>query len=554
MPKRQTRRQRKKGGAFVRKGSYGCAFAKPPLKCQGESSRRSSNELSKLLEYKKAVEEYQESIPFQKIDPEKRYFLWAHHICPLDKSSVLPANRIEKCIQRNAGQAAPTVNIRRDPTLIFYDFGGRDISDITITSGQYGPFFLSFGNLLEGLSIMHYNHIAHLDIKPLNIVSMETPTGEFLSRFIDFGLAVSTASGTSRNPRILGLSPQNYPWWPFDFRFLSRDNNRIVPAELNKWYDQLTEMRSYLPQSSYWKSDWTPKYNNVHAQIAMNEVDWAYREEILQKLDVYALGMSLTEVYATKTHQYMRTYDGVDTIVIQLPSRMVIPVSKLTKDHVGGDSAIVLWHKNLAEKVSIPFYNLIKQMVDFSPRKRITANKASEYFNLTLVAPIMDFFDKFDTFTQRALSAVGVRVEYSKLKLQLSPKVQVPPVPTAPAPTIAPTVPALPVSAPSSATRPTNIQALLREAEKVLGANAPAVSNLAPTTMKRFPRARPEQPHIPLRQGISGPQKTGLNVLRKIAPPPVPQPVAKPKELPSNMLKSNRTRKFRFPWEKMSWS
>ena len=583
MTKRETRRnRRKRGGAFVRKGSYGCAFAKPPLKCRGEAARRPANELSKLLEYKKAQEEYQESVPFQRIDPDKRYFLWAHHICPLDTKDVLPENRIEKCVQPNRGQAEPTVNVRRDPTLIFYDFGGRDISDIVITSGQYGPFLLSLGNLLEGLGVMHYNHIAHMDIKPMNIVSMELPTGEFSTRFIDFGLAVSTERGTSTNPRILGLSPQNYPWWPFDFRFLSRTEVRVIPSELNRWYNQLSGMQSYLPQSSYWNPDWTPKYNSAKTQELMNAVQWNYREEILQKLDVYALGISFAEVFATKTHHYMRTYGDADVVVVQLNNRTVVPFLQLNASHFGGDEEIAEWHRQFAKTVSGPMYFLIKYMTNMSPKLRLSANDAAEIFATRLMKGIVDFFFKYDAITQKALAAVGVRVMYSKLKLQPTPPTTMPPMPTATAPKVTAAAPPLPPSAPSSATKPIGLESLLKQAQEVLGTSAPktaeksgttaasdpAITAIAPVSNLRartfgkqaatFPKtAGLTQPMLPGRaisanRGIAGPQHTGVNVLRKLAGvPQQPQVQANPFYVPQNAkAKKNTTRKFRFPWEK----
>ena len=576
MPKRQTRR----GGAFVRKGSYGCAFAKPPLKCQGEAARRPSNELSKLLEYKKAYEEYQESIPFKRIDPEKKYFLWAHHMCPLDQSSVVSTNQIGKCIQKNRGQSAPTVNIRRDPTLIFYDFGGSDISDIVITSGQYGPFFMSFGNLLQGLSIMHYNHIAHLDIKPLNIVSMELPSGEFSTRFIDFGLAVGTASGTETNPRILGLSPQDYPWWPFEFRFLSRPSPVIYSGEVGRWYSQIDSMKVYFPQSSYWNEDWTPKYDRPVLQSIASQTPWRFREHVLRQVDVYALGVSLAEVYASKTHHFMRTYGGRDTIVVQLASRRTVPVQSLTVADTG-DAALVMWHKRLAETVSMPFFNLIKKMIDVDVRNRIMAAEAAKEFMETIYPKLQSFFTEMDLFTTKALEATGIRVVDTRIRLQSFPTKSLPSVPKT---TAASTEPQQ---------QKAQLENILRQARDVIGVNDPSsaekpvsaatdprVSNIAPLSNMRIRRfgnykkkenippvvARDQIQLLPprlsdanlYRRGIAGPHHTGVNILRKLSDPVQQKPVqaANPfyvaKNVPAKqnttrkLVRSNRAKRFAF--------
>lgn len=172
------------------------------------------------------------------------------------------------------------------------------------------------------------------------------------------------------------------------------------------------------------------------------------------------------------------------------------------------------------------------------------------------------------------------------------------------APPFAVAPPPLPPSAPASANKPATLETVLREAAKVLGpttaplapATAPATSNISapgtatsaaksdvsdPRTIsadkpavqgilpvsnikartftaakKAPPPVLPVQPVGILRQGVAGPQPTGLDVLRGLARPPVPQRPPQqvqvfknPFELPSNALKPKKKKLFKFPWE-----
>jgi hypothetical protein len=269
----------------------------------------------------------------------------------------------------------------------------------------------------------------------------------------------------------------------------------------------------------------------------------------------------------------MRTYGGKDTTVVQLASNRVVPVETLKASDIGGDSALVVWHKTLAQQVSMPFYTLIKQMIAIDPMKRLRADQASAYFNSNLLAPILDFFTKMDTFTSRALKVVGLRVANTPLRLDLSPPPPTaPPVPATLPVYKAPTAPPLPSSAPPS----TNIDHVLRLAEGALGTSAPtsaekpvstagsdpkvavplSANKLTGRTFKKPVQAQvqmPIQPAEPIRQAIGGPQRTGLEFFRAMGQPPVPQPPVQPMRplgLPSNALKKPTMTRKKMPWER----
>lgn len=453
---------RKSGGAFVRKGSYGCAFKNPPLKCKSEPKRRSHRELSKLLDDYKADKEYAESVPFQRIDPAKNYFLWAHHKCELNTANVKPDNRLNKCLEpmRNAdGSTYSVVNMRRpNPTLIFYELGGQDVSDIVLNSGQYGPFFASFLNLLKGLEVLHANHYVHLDIKPLNIVSMELPDGEFATRFIDFGLSMSSARASPRDPAVQQLSQFDYPYYPFDFRFVSPTHARgATQAEVNKWYKMMSGFKNELPQREYYDASWLPRFTATNFGKIPSLVDFSKVEEILQEVDVYALGVSFGELYFRLTRHTMRTPDRIKIIV----GGKSYDVDTLTGRDFGGREDIALWHKLIAKNVSLPMYSLIAMMIDPIPTRRITALEARNMFQTEVLPGILAQFGGPTTYD--ALRSVGVRLSPSAAPVKYTipaapPKPAVAaPVVDVPPPVYVPPAPPQPQKLPRA---PVNLKAL----------------------------------------------------------------------------------------------
>jgi serine/threonine protein kinase len=467
----KTRRVR--GGAFVRKGSYGCAFKNPPLKCKSEPRRRSNRELSKLLNDYKADKEYAESVPFQRIDPDKHYFLWAHHKCELNTANVKPDNRLNKCVEPMAapdGSSYSVVNMRRPhPTLIFYELGGQDVSDIVLSSGQYGPFFASFLNLLKGLEVLHANHYAHLDIKPLNIVSMELPTGEFATRFIDFGLSMSTERVSGRERSLQELSQFDYPYYPFDFRFVSPTHVRSASQqEINKWYAMMVGFKNYLPQDEYYDASWRPRFDAANFSKLPQLIDFSKVEEILQEVDVYGLGVSFGELYSRLTRHVMRGYPKRIKVVI---GDNTYDVSSLTGRHFGGNEALATWHKQIAQHISMPLYELIGFMIDAVPTRRVSAFEARTLFEKEVLPNIVRYFGSPNTYA--ALSSVGVRLtqsapaRYTIPAAAPGPAVVAPRVEVPPPAYVPPPPPPLPVVKPARA--PVNIQKLIAEAQQVLG-------------------------------------------------------------------------------------
>ena len=288
---RKTRRQR--GSAYIYKGAYGCAFGKPPLKCQGEATRRNSRYISKAMVPHEAEEELMRSEKFSTIDPRKQYFLYPDSACPLDKTSLIPANGYDRC-------TIPNINLSRPIRLLFSEDGGQNLHKIQPAYESWPAFFTSLTNLFDGLNLAHTNHVAHCDIKPPNIVSIKRDDGTYHTRFIDFGLSRKTDALTDGDIR---LFTRDYLYYPFEIRLYNRqyyqDNwSRGNKAGLvERWMKSLTYAKQFLPEFTYWDINGEPKFDDAAIDQVVRSLDLRSKAGILERVDIYGLGTTLAEVY-----------------------------------------------------------------------------------------------------------------------------------------------------------------------------------------------------------------------------------------------------------------
>lgn len=213
-------RRRYKGGRFLGKGSYGCTFGFPPLKCTGEAVRKSDEYISKYIVKDEARKEGIKSKWFKKFDPDDRYFLTASAICDLDVGDIQATDEFANC----------HIPIAPRNKLIFFKNAGTDLFKFKPTPDQMIPFYQSLPHLFEGLALAHKNRTYHRDIKLENVVTMQQPDGRFLTRFIDLGLGVTHPIKAITAGQYYGLF---YPYWPFDIYFVYR-NDAIVQTRLNR--------------------------------------------------------------------------------------------------------------------------------------------------------------------------------------------------------------------------------------------------------------------------------------------------------------------------------
>lgn len=392
-----------RGGKFKGKGTYGCAF-NPPLKCRGESTRRNSRHLSKLLFKDAANAEYKESIPFRKIDPEKRFFIWSDAECLLNQRNIRITNEIEKCPKSVVNYRNPSAS------LLFYEMGGSDLSKIELEAADYSPFLISIGNLIKGLSILHANGICHCDIKPDNMVTKSIGDTVFSSRYIDFGLASDTTRITSSSPKIELLSKHPYIYYPFNIKYLWSGRQKGTSAEeIQRWYNEIGSTRFSFPQSTYWNRDWTPKYSASDFEALRTQNNFIKdTRKGLEGVDVFALGVSLIEVYSRLMGHYMRGAEDMPYIVV-LVGRDEVPVEQLTVADFNGNEELLNWHIAVAKFLSKPFYTLMGGMISINPRNRISAEAAANIYQTRIIPRITGVLND-PTIIEKGLKALGIRV------------------------------------------------------------------------------------------------------------------------------------------------
>ena len=409
--KRKSKRpNRMKAGSFVGKGSYGCIFRNPPLQCKGEPGRRSSNYLSKLLPYSESEIEMENGNMFSEIDPDKQYFLSHEDSCQFNYTRIAKENEIEYCSNSKPGTKERIQRPLTHTDLIFYSYGGVDLNAIQLRAEEYIPFLESLVNLFEGLAIAHPKNVYHLDIKPMNIVTLKTGS-TFHTRFIDFGLSLNTSKFHELNPPPSeGLPPYKSPYiyWPMEMPFIGADRF-IIAKQHRSFYKTLIQFRdislSSALRNEYFDDD-IPKYTPEIIEYLYRTINMKDIAKRLAHVDIYMLGVSLsflinrivgqTVVYLPSSMEAKVTFDGYRTFVKDI-----------------SDPELREWNTSVQNEIMVPLSRLFGSMISVNPNQRPDPNMAKTYY-LSVLPAIRQLF-KSDLI-MRFLPRMGVSVPVLKGK------------------------------------------------------------------------------------------------------------------------------------------
>lgn len=362
---RKTRRSTQKGSSYIFEGAYGCAFGNPPLKCKGDLTRRSSKYISKVMTHANAAQEIEYGKKFQRIDPQRKYFLWPEESCLLDTSYVQETNQPSHCRGLNVRNASKGYH------LLLSENGGVNLGQFVPKSDEWANFLMSLLNLFEGLAVAHSNNIAHFDIKPYNIVTLKQSDGSFKTRFIDFGIS----SYIDRiNPTTQGLIANNYLWWPFEARFYNPAYKHIWAVSdkekiIKEWYALMLHNKRHLPLHSYW-TETGDRFKAKGFDVVIERLNLQDTRKAMAKLDIFSLGVTLSEVYfnLTKHSQKWSNKDNGSYMTTSLT--------------VGFGSTgyscdeKMQWHNEVQKRISGPIGALVYAMTHISPDRRPTAAEA----------------------------------------------------------------------------------------------------------------------------------------------------------------------------------
>jgi serine/threonine protein kinase len=424
--RKQQRSQPLKGGRFLGKGGFGCAFTEPPLPCWdpkgGPPIRRSSDQISKLMRVSHAHEAMMKNQMFRKFDPTQQYFITSSHMdrCKpvLSAAYILPTDELDKC----------HLNPQKDGPfeLLFSEMGGVDLTNITLQSEDYAPFFQSLVNVLRGMAVAHTHGIVHLDIKPQNIVSKRLPTGEFQTRLIDYDFSADLKYLAGRGDRNIEQLYRPYLFFPFDSMFMDPtleqyyfpQGSSVPHAKLLKiqadfrqlitnWFGMFSPVYtkgfvlgdkhpfsvSYQRQIGF-----TDYYTNYAPSLAMITTDY---KRYIQLVDSYMLGYTLGLMLTRCLNCKMVCMDsttGYYAIVFKIRTPQHSQYNELSSNltHHGYSQDIQNWIQELEANLLLPYMRLVDTMTNMDVAKRIPVAVAVARYEALL--PLFDVY-----FTKEAI-------------------------------------------------------------------------------------------------------------------------------------------------------
>jgi serine/threonine protein kinase len=457
--KKSVKRSRQ-GGAFLSQGTYGCTFSNPPLPCKGENGIRRPNLISKLMLEENARDEFRVNNVLSSIDPEQNYLLYPNSICEPDIQKIDEANitintgtgfskckiiaKLQKKRRYNRNWWKNNSSVTDRFRLLFYKNGGQDLSQIKPRVNTYHSFFTSLVTIFQGIDLLHRNNLAHLDIKPHNLVSLYNDADRtFSSRIIDFGLMrpvkMFDTFGKYYESDDLSMFSQFYMYWPPELNILAsigyslKTEDYDIPnnatyvgnfefEDLESYESQLygiitqhrtnsnnymdwrlyaidgRNMERFLSQIYPIKRAKSNNTNNNDDEITVDISDTTlYKPStIVKSVDVYSLGIALGEIYTRLTgHVYLNGKTVGD-------NKSIYP--KLFNDAL------------IKDTVSKPFFELIFDMIHPIYEQRITIQQAMIRY--------IDLLPLFEQFTSTYRGEMGPLTRQTGFRIHSKPQTQ----------------------------------------------------------------------------------------------------------------------------------
>lgn len=394
MPK-QTRKQQRptrkqRGGRYIGEGSHGCGF-RPALRCAGDATRR-RGKFSKLLNQAAAEEEMGFRALLHPLDAHKQYFLYPDEMC--EPAPFEASDEMHRCGVKFKGAAR----------VILMSKGGDNLGELRLRPREFLPFFQSIRNIFHGLHILHGAGLAHMDVKPANIVCRRREDGSLQTRLIDFGLMVNPATLDAQVAqeqsvfRNHNVHLTNYMYWPFDVRLShpvllpeALAGTGIIQRHIDNFYAEAGKVRLSVPFNAilndYLDTDTVAEiaeaYDSAPSRVVL------YRS-LFTSADIYGLGITLAQIYYRFTGH--RDIGGVAPVIVMRnrPGRSFVHVNHLYPN-ADMDQAAVTWHQTLMAECSMRMYDLVRSMIQQDPRLRPELEEALARYEeiLDALGPLM---------------------------------------------------------------------------------------------------------------------------------------------------------------------
>lgn len=357
---------RKKGGKFLGKGSYGCTFAKPPLKCKQETTRKNNSFLSKVfVDTNAALFEEEISSYWKEIDPSQEFTVYTESSCNLDTENIRETNEFTKC----------TFDFPKDKIkpLLFSKYAGTDLHKLKPISNNYLNIFKSFIPLLEGLQKAHDADLVHCDIKEENIVA-EVNDDNIKLRFIDLGLSMKVKDMV-KIPEVY-LNKISYYYWPFEFCCINMFG-KLEP------YDIIEENYNYL-QNVEKKRRLPIQYISAYP-VDINELYDVYRSynfkdfsQLFKKLDVYSFGIMLSKLIFKYFRIFFHEETNKKVYMAYYINSTIIPKDVFFNSIKNDEQKA--WHLNVLNKILLPLFGMLDDLASYDPTFRMSAKEIANIF------------------------------------------------------------------------------------------------------------------------------------------------------------------------------
>lgn len=388
-------RKVRRGGKYMGEGTYGCGFA-PALRCEGETVRKFGI-FSKLMDTAESEKELRKATLLKTVDPAQDYILYALNVCKLNQSLIgpdNPENNIDSC-QKNF-----VPNHLDQARVVQYLNGGLNLRKLNKTASVIADLFLGMDNLFRGLFHLQQANVSHNDIKDENIVAKQVENGNYQVRFIDVGFV------HKNDQPIPGDLPfeADYYVWPIEMKLTVF--KRISKEDIKKWYDTHTygAKDAFFTKSNAKKLTFAsankltealtekakkkvpaPILNASLTATAKLKLEQEYEKQwkkirtemILKKSDVFSLGTFFSIFYENTIYHKMEHGEILVQVVVEKAGKIADEYVKLdnlettrvyTGTVVGKEASD--WHREVAEKISKPFYKLCISMMNLDPFKR----------------------------------------------------------------------------------------------------------------------------------------------------------------------------------------
>lgn len=391
--KKTTTRRKKRGGKFIARGTYGCVFGEPPLKCTQDMTRYSDEYVSKVMDLTSAVDEYTESSLWNKIDPDNEFSLTPTERCRLDTEDIQASNQFDKCNLK-----FENMNLRY---LLISKNGGMDLDRLPVMAKNYEGIFTGFQGLFDGIVKAHAAGFAHTDIKPMNIL---VGYKDIHLRFIDFGLTEKTKNKTSYHRMYTDLQTYYY-YWPFEFGCFDTEgelySKMLVEIRFINFQNNIANDDYGIPQFTIPFDDLYETYIAMYAEDGFKNV-----QMLMEKMDVFSLAITIAELMVKYFNHRIISVDAENFYNFYFDSKkygrsrfLTLPDKKwLTPEQLA-------FQQNLFNNVTVPLTGFLNKCLHYDPRVRLGSKEAAEEYRKLL--PIFKTYLKEDD-VRKGLSGMNI--------------------------------------------------------------------------------------------------------------------------------------------------